>query len=138
MRSNVCLVLFAGILIGTALPALAFPRLPLQEGEFTRGECRSKPGDSMRHSDPTESIGIYTVLDVPKPYQFISPVAEDQYGYCKIGQFKTLHKSVAGRARCTEGKMESFSGNYTFDYQIVNSYTFASKGIVYKWCSPHR
>lgn len=118
--------------------ALAFPQLPLKEGEFTRGHCETNPTPRIPSTDVTESIGVYTVLDVAKPYQFISPMAEDQTGYCMVKKFKTSGQNVSGKTSCVEGKGDFPSGNYIFNYRILNSTAFVSRGVTYKWCAPHR
>ncbi|UHC18444.1 hypothetical protein LRS73_11720 [Methylobacterium currus] len=106
----------------------------------TRGACQAEPSGRRPVPDLSESIGVYVVQDVPKPYQFLSPAAENQSGYCMVKPFKAVGKRGSGRAPCEDGgsRIRYPSCTYSFDYEIINAQTFVSRGVTSSWCSPHR
>ena len=124
-----------GFIITTLVsgPSFAADKIPIREGEYTRGACNE--GASI-----LESIGIYILSEGPqKGLQVLSPQAEKQDGYCALKSVKTAGKVYSGSAACESGtRMALPTGTYNFAYTVLDQSTFISKGVTYRWCAAHR
>lgn len=121
-----------------ANPASKYPRLPLRQGEYTRGKCTPSSNDEAAKQE--ESIGVYDVADERPPYQFISPMGDGKEGDCKIDRLNVDGNRFSGSPACKDGgmKVKYYTGRYAFSYVVLDAQTFVSHEHTYRWCSPHR
>jgi len=109
--------------------------LPLQDGDYTRGECASG------RSNILESIGLYTTIDGPqKGRRFLSPNGEGLDGACDLGKIDVSGTRFSGSGKCEGGgsRIQYNMGTYRFSYEILDNRTFVSKGKKYVWCAKGR
>ena len=113
-------------------PSFAADKIPIRDGEYTRGPCKGRP-------DIMENIGVHVLHGGPqKGLQSLSPQAESQDGYCTLKTVKTAGNVYSGSAACESGtRMALPTGTYKFAYTVLDQSTFISKGVTYRWCAAH-
>jgi hypothetical protein len=130
MRTIIATLTFA-LLPGAALAAT----LPLDDGDYTKGQCKAGSSDYL------ESFDIQTNNSGPqKGKRILYPQAEGQEGGCFVSQISASGMRMTGSAKCEGGgsRIQYSTGTYKFSIEVLDRKTFISKGKKYSWCSAHR